>query len=488
MALPNDFLHHLHELMVEVSDSLRESSAAHKQQLIFEAQRKNNSAAVLSAYSEAALGAFRDRAEMTIEKYIDAVDVWGLELNDSVEREILIQIDLLLSAPKHIDLPPALKHGPNLAAIQSSYGRELDRTANAIRRKAANRLREAKVRGKHWSITRQEEDTGNSMPTPKTMLPGASTTSHPRAFISYSWDTTAHSEWVRILATRLRADGVDVSIDQWSAIPGDQLPLFMEKAIRENEFVVIICTPRYRSRSEARQGGVGYEGDIMTAEVMASRNHRKFIPVLRSGSWEQAAPSWLAGKYYINLSGDPYSDIAYADLVRTLLGTREQAPPIGRPMTTIPRAAGLVASNQSDLGEQFEDIRVIRIIVEEVTEPRNDSTRGSALYSIPFALSRVPPSEWTGLFIENWNHPPRWTSMHRPGIARLSGSTIFLNGTTIEEVEKYHRDTLLLAVSESNKQYREWCAAQDRERAAEEALRQSHRARVNDASSRVKFD
>jgi hypothetical protein len=48
------------------------------------------------------------------------------------------------------------------------------------------------------------------------------------AFISYSWDDDAHREWVRALAARLRADGVDVSIDRWVAVPGDQLTVFME--------------------------------------------------------------------------------------------------------------------------------------------------------------------------------------------------------------------------------------------------------------------
>ena len=90
-------------------------------------------------------------------------------------------------------------------------------------------------------------------------------------------------------------------------------------SIRENGFVVIVCTPRYKSRSDSREGGVGYEGDIMTAEVMSSNNHRKFIPILRKGAWSGAAPSWLLGKYYINLTGDPYSERDYEDLVRTLL-------------------------------------------------------------------------------------------------------------------------------------------------------------------------
>jgi hypothetical protein len=227
----------------------------------------------------------------------------------------------------------------------------------------------------------------------------------------------------------------------------------------------------------------------MTSEVMTSQNNRKFIPVLRSGAWSQAAPSWLLGKYYINLIGDPYSTRDYEDLVRTLLGIRETAPPIGKPMATIatstnPESESLPVSTSSE----FEDIKITRVIVEDITEPRNDGTHGSALYSIPFALSRRPYSEWVQLFTENWNHPPQWTSMHRPGIATVSGATVVLNGTTIEEVERYHRDTLQLAISETNRQYREWRRKQEQRRAQEEAAREEHRKRIEDASKRIKFD
>jgi len=147
----------------------------------------------------------------------------------------------------------------------------------------------------------------------------------PKAFISYSWEGDAHKEWVRELATRLRGDGIDVTLDQWHVAPGDQLADFMEKSIRENNFIVIICTSRYKERSDRRAGGVGYEGDIMTAEVLTERNNRKFIPVIWQQRWEDSAPSWLKGKYYIDLS----STGGYDELRLTLLGQRPEAPPIG---------------------------------------------------------------------------------------------------------------------------------------------------------------
>jgi TIR domain len=303
------------------------------------------------------------------------------------------------------------------------------------------------------------------------------------AFISYSWDDDAHSDWVRVLAERLRADGVDVSIDRWGAVPGDQLTAFMERAIRENQFVVIICTPRYKCRSDNCEGGVGYEGDIMTAEIMTSQNQRKFIPVLRKSAWSEAAPSWLLGKYYINLSAEPYSERDYKDLVRTLLGIRETAPPVGKPMSTI-----APKMNRESLSSEFQDIKITRVIVEEVTEPRNDGTSGSALYSVPFALSVSPHPEWVRLFIENWNHPPRLSSMHRPGIASVDGATITLDGTTIDEVERYHRDTLQLAIAETNRRYRESLREGEQGRAGANSQSEEHRKRIEDTSQRIKFD
>ena len=82
-----------------------------------------------------------------------------------------------------------------------------------------------------------------------------------------------------------------------------------------------------------------------------------------------------------------------------------------------------------------------------------DGSKGSALYSIPFQLSEPPTRRWKEYFIHFWNSPPSFTLMHRPGIASVNYDVIWLRGTTIEEVKKYHRDTLVLAIDEANKAY-----------------------------------
>ena len=311
----------------------------------------------------------------------------------------------------------------------------------------------------------------------------------PSAFISYSWDDDEHKTWVRGLAARLRSDGVDVILDQWHAVPGDQLPQFMETAVRESHFVLIICTPRYNERSEGRIGGVGYEGDIITGEFITSGNQRKFIPILRRGNWKEAAPSWLVGKYHIDLRGSIYSERGYQDLLTTLHGTRAQAPPLGRPPAVRPSAH---ATESSPVGQEevapFQPIKIMGIIVDEVSVPRGDGTPRSALYNVPFRLSRRPPPEWAELFVQVWNHPPQFSSMHRPGIASIAGDRVVLDGTTVEEVERYHRDTLMVVLQEVNQRYQEHEMKRRQQEERERSRLRKHKENIADIAQRIKFD
>jgi TIR domain len=315
----------------------------------------------------------------------------------------------------------------------------------------------------------------------------------PKAFMSYSWDDAPHRAWVKSLSARLRGEGVNATLDHWEVEPGDQLPKFMETSVRENDFVVIVCTPNYKRKSDYRQGGVGYEGDIMTGEVFAGKDSRKFIPILRSGDWIDALPSWLVGKYGLDFRGDPYSEDQYHDLLTTLHGTREKAPPIGaRPTTTTPRQAG--GSSQHALPAEAvaqlntEAIRVIGIIANEVGTPRNDGRRGSALYAVPFQLSRRPTSPWAEHFVQTWKSPPIYSTRHRPGIARIEGDRIILDGTTVDEVAEVHRDTLKLVVAKVNQDIEEWESRRRRAAEAEAARLRQHRQEVGDAAKRISFD
>jgi hypothetical protein len=188
-----------------------------------------------------------------------------------------------------------------------------------------------------------------------------------KAFVSYCHEDREHEEWVLEFATRLCHDGVEATLDQWELALGDQIAKFMEMAIRENDFVLIVCTPRYKERCDTRTGGVGYEGDMITAEVLSKGNHRKFIPILRKGDWDTALPSSFSGKYSVDLRGELYSELQYQKLLTTLLGNRAR-PPAAR--------AKAKSSDDDDWNNTWRSTRMRAMAATVASLQTNDSGNG----------------------------------------------------------------------------------------------------------------
>lgn len=137
---------------------------------------------------------------------------------------------------------------------------------------------------------------------------------------------------------------------------------------------------------------------------------------------------------------------------------------------------------------QFEAIRIQNIVINEVTQPRNDGSRGSALYKVPFQLSARPPRAWAELFVHNWDKPPRWTTRHRPGIASVVGDKIILDGTTVEEVAEIHRETLKLALEVTNQQFVELENRRQAEVDQARKRKEEHERAVREAARKISFD
>lgn len=161
-----------------------------------------------------------------------------------------------------------------------------------------------------------------------------STSPAPKAFVSYSGDSKERKAWVRDLAEKLVSDGVDVELDHWGLQPGDDIALFIETSIRENNHILAICTPSYKYKSELRKGGAGYEGTIITAEILKSSGEdiaedmkKQIVPIWREGSWDEAAPPWLVGRDRIDLREE--DDDEYNRLLKAIHGESPKRPPLG---------------------------------------------------------------------------------------------------------------------------------------------------------------
>ena len=144
----------------------------------------------------------------------------------------------------------------------------------------------------------------------------------PKIFVSYSWEGDAHKEWVRALAERLTQNGLNVRLDQWHILPGQSLTQFMETEVQTCEFVLVVCTKDYCRKSLARVGGVGYEQQIITGNIVAGKPREHFIPLVRDGEFasgvECSIPPQFMGVYAVDMRDGTDPDQSIEILLRAI--------------------------------------------------------------------------------------------------------------------------------------------------------------------------
>ena len=145
-----------------------------------------------------------------------------------------------------------------------------------------------------------------------------------RIGISYSWDDDEHKKWVRTLADRLRAAGFEVIYDGGQRL-GQRLPHFMEQMVSRSDRVLVVCTANYKQRFDDRVGGIGYEGNLISGEIVRNHGTIKFIPLLRRNSWPEALPRCLDGMLGLDFIGTTLFEERWTDLVSELQVSTPQA-------------------------------------------------------------------------------------------------------------------------------------------------------------------
>src|SRR6266851_3544838 len=129
----------------------------------------------------------------------------------------------------------------------------------------------------------------------------------PTVFISYSHepDSPEHADRVLALSDHLRADGIDCILDQYQDSPPEGFPRWMDRQIRDADYVLMICTPTYYRRvmGEEEPGtghGVAWESTLIYQYIYnAGTSNTRFIPVLLEGEDASAIPlPWQGVKKY----------------------------------------------------------------------------------------------------------------------------------------------------------------------------------------------
>lgn len=136
----------------------------------------------------------------------------------------------------------------------------------------------------------------------------------------------------------------------------------------------------------------------------------------------------------------------------------------------------------------FEPLEIQGVIADEVGHPRNDGTPGCGLYRVPVRLSRRVSHDEAQYLTQLWDHPPQFTTMHRPGIAQVSGDVFTLDGTTVEEVRDVHARTLAVIVARFNEEVPKLVAQQEAREERARAERDAHDRNVADVAGYIRFE
>ena len=133
--------------------------------------------------------------------------------------------------------------------------------------------------------------------------------SEKKVFISYSWSSKEHEQWVIDFATDLEDAGVHVILDKWDLKEGADKYQFMEKMVTDKDVdkVLAICDKVYAEKADGRLGGVGTESQIISQELYnqldATEQRQKFVAIVTELDDDNKPylPTFLNQGYILNL-------------------------------------------------------------------------------------------------------------------------------------------------------------------------------------------
>lgn len=261
------------------------------------------------------------------------------EALDDAALASLMKLPTLFACEKYVDAPARVGRITGITRRQKEFSLtfKLDDAVPPIRPEILMQLMpvldidpKGEMNRTHWAVKNVDLDAvlhGAGLLSAGTLLPLQRA---PQVFISYSWDSVEHRAWVAQLAMTLRQNGIEVALDQWHVRPGEDLPHFMMRSVRESDRVLMICTEIYVQKAQHRQGGVGYEQMLVTGQMMREVGTAKFIPIIRQSGHPRQLPDELAGRMYVDLSDGPEQQINLQQLVRELHDKAVSLPPLGQ--------------------------------------------------------------------------------------------------------------------------------------------------------------
>ena len=158
----------------------------------------------------------------------------------------------------------------------------------------------------------------------------------PKVFISFAHESDEHDSRVLALANRLREYGIDAVTYLTVLFPPEGWALWMEKQIKEADFVLMVCTETYRRRAEGEEepgkgGGVKWESLLIRNLLhQAGGVNAKFIPVLFDPADAKHIPLRFYDYTHFTIQKPDLSEKGYENLYRVLTNQPPKEVAVGK--------------------------------------------------------------------------------------------------------------------------------------------------------------
>ncbi|WP_157950997.1 toll/interleukin-1 receptor domain-containing protein [Peribacillus acanthi] len=168
-----------------------------------------------------------------------------------------------------------------------------------------------------------------------------------RVFISYSWDSEAHQEWILYLANRLRDKGLIAEADVFETQQKSvHLNRMMVEKVKDSDYIIIVLTENYARKADNFEGGVGFESQLTLPLLMENPN--KLVPIMRhQGDFNKVFPFHFKGHYAVDFSKDETFEAKFEELIYRLYEKpRFFVQPVGEVPTLEPKIPSRLTTEQ----------------------------------------------------------------------------------------------------------------------------------------------
>lgn len=206
-----------------------------------------------------------------------------------------------------------------------------------------------------------------------TVAPKPNEASPPKLFVSYSWSTPEHEQWVIDLATRLTEQGVHVVLDKWDLREGHDAYAFMEQMVTDPSVtkVVMVSDQVYAQKADGRAGGVGTETQIISREVYEREDQGKFVAVVpeRGLDGKPFLPTYYKSRIYVDFSDASRYAESFDQLLRWAYDKPLHVrPELGKPPAFLANEASVRLGTEASFTRCLDAIKTAKPFASGATD------------------------------------------------------------------------------------------------------------------------